>query len=1135
MDIEKKYVKLTPIEHIKKRPDTYIGSIKTQAIESWVLSPDKKSMIRKNLLYAPGMFKIIDEIITNAGDRLTEDPLCNTVKINYSLNEECTSMQMHVFNNGDGIPVVEHPKWGVYIPTLLFGNLLSSSNFDDNKKRKAGGRNGLGAKACNIFSEKFVVETVDMGTGLKFTQTWKNNMAVATPPRVKKVSEKVKTKPYTKISFVIDLALFGLTQVNRDILDVVDKRVFDLAATVGGGKNVYLNGKKVTVNNFKKYIGLFTPPDSKTVYECTGSDWTVGVSYKQDQGYAQVSFVNGVSTSNGGNHVRYVENQVVDRLCDYLGNKAKTKVKPAYVKEHLHFFVNSMITNPTFTSQTKEELKTPEKEFRDTCALSDSFFKKIENIGITKYILQFLKFKQDAMLTKIDGKKSKRVAGIDKLTDASWAGTVKSGQCILVLTEGDSAKGLAMAGRRQYGNNRMGVFPLKGKLLNIRDVSVKKVSENEEIKNIMKILGLKYNHSYTGLDALRYGKVMLFTDSDVDGIHIKGLLLNFISYYWPSLIYLGFITFLPTHLVRATRRSSVIDFMTMQDYYKWKKQKGASISGWHIKYYKGLGTSTRKDAIEYFTALDNKLITYVWNGDDEGRGCKESMKMAFDKTCSGKRKEWLDVNADADADTSSASVNYRSKQICISDFVNKELKLFSVDDNKRSIPSKNDGLKPSLRKIIFSMFKKKCFSRTNELKVSQLSGYTSEQTSYHHGEASLQKAIIGMAQDYVGKNNINLLFPNGQFGTRLENGKDAASARYIFTYLSSITPYIFRSEDSPVLKYLEEDGKTIEPEQYYPIVPMVLINGADGIGTGWSCEVPSYNLLDVIVQLKNIMASNPVEEMKPWYRGFKGTVEASSTSSCQWVVRGRYSFKTATTMEITELPIGTSIQKYKVFLDSLIASKSKKSSSATDMGVKSYDNNSSDNHVHFVLHFSKTGLDSIKKQDVYKKLKLRSTVKTSNMHLLDDNGYVRKYERVADILESFYTSRVDKYKERKVFWTDKYRNDLSVLENKLRYIKYNMEGKIRVFGMKKTDIIDTIIRAGFPKLSTQYPSLEKDLSFDYITKLYHFDFTLEKIEELENMIAEKKAQLKEVADMTSVQWWERDLHELEKAYSKFMN
>lgn len=211
-------------------------------------------------------------------------------------------------------------------------------------------------------------------------------------------------------------------------------------------------------------------------------------------------------------------------------------------------------------------------------------------------------------------------------------------------------------------------------------------------------------------------------------------------------------------------------------------------------------------------------------------------------------------------------MNHDIKQIPISDFVNKELILFSMADNIRSIPSMADGLKPGQRKVMFATFKR---NLKKEIKVAQLVGYVSENTEYHHGEVSLMSTVVGLAQNFVGSNNINLLEPNGQFGTRMAGGKDAASARYIFTNVSRMTRAIFHPADDALLTYNVEDGHRIEPEYYMPTVPLILINGADGIGTGWSTSIPNYNPADVVENLRRMMRGEELQPMSPWFRGFK--------------------------------------------------------------------------------------------------------------------------------------------------------------------------------------------------------------------------------------------------------------------------
>lgn len=276
--------------------------------------------------------------------------------------------------------------------------------------------------------------------------------------------------------------------------------------------------------------------------------------------------------------------------------------------------------------------------------------------------------------------------------------------------------------------------------------------------------------------------------------------------------------------------------------------------------------------------------------------------MAFSKKKADERKDWLK------GFTPGTFIDHSRSKISYDDFVQKELILFSMADNIRSIPSIADGLKPGLRKILFGCFKRRLIK--SEIKVAQLAGYISEHSAYHHGDQSLCACIVGMAQDFVGSNNVNLLFPSGQFGTRIQGGKDAASPRYVFTRLSTITRHIFIEDDDHLLTHLYDDGQRIEPEWYAPIIPMVLVNGSEGIGTGWSTMIPNFSPIHIIKNLQRKLDGLPYHKMHPWYKGFRGHIEEISAE--KYRICGRIQKIDPETLHITELPIGMWTQTYKV-------------------------------------------------------------------------------------------------------------------------------------------------------------------------------------------------------------------------------
>ena len=466
--------------------------------------------------------------------------------------------------------------------------------------------------------------------------------------------------------------------------------------------------------------------------------------------------------------------------------------------------------------------------------------KKLAKCGIVEQVIKLAMFKENSQLKKSDGKKQVRLRGIVKLEDANKAGSKDSNKCTLILTEGDSAAGCARSGMSVVGRDLYGIFPLKGKLLNVREASTKQLMANEEINNIKQILGLRTEYKYDKEDefnTLRYGKILIFTDQDVDGSHIKGLVMNLFHHMWPALLERkGFITSLSTPIVKAFKGKDVKIFYNLTEYENWCN---TNPKGYRVKYYKGLGTSTKEESKDYFKGINDKLINYIIDMDEEMKSRTDTaIQLAFDKKQADSRKEWL-LNYDREN-----ILKYDDHDISYHDFIHKDLIHFSNDDTSRSIPHIMDGLKPSQRKILYGAILRKL--DRDEVKVAQLAGFVSDKAAYHHGEMSLNGAIVGMAQNYVGSNNINILEPAGNFGTRYLGGKDAASPRYIWTSLPKHTTSIFNRMDIPILKNQEEDGMPIEPEYYSPIIPMVLVNGAEGIGTGFSTKIPNFNPSDII-------------------------------------------------------------------------------------------------------------------------------------------------------------------------------------------------------------------------------------------------------------------------------------------------
>lgn len=1556
MDIAKKYQKLTPVEHILKRPSMYIGGVEEGENTVFILQNNR--ITEKTILYPPGLYKIFDEVIVNAYDQTIRDQTLSNIKVDIDQSKNTIT----VFNDGKGIDVVLHPKENIYVPELIFSHLLTSTTFDDKgKPRITGGVHGLGAKLTAIFSTYFKVEVGDSVHKKKFVQYYKKNLSFKSKPII---SEYNKSKGYVKITFQPDLRYFKLKDISDDLINLFKRRVYDISALTKPNVRVSLNGVKLSVNKFEDYVSMFTEsPQIKEICnnkiaEFKHGRWNIIVT-KSNGKFNQVSFVNGIYTSNGGYHVTYITNKIVKEVKKVVKTKM---IKDQFIKDQIWIFIASVIENPSFSSQSKEELITPPINFGSICELSSGFPKKLfTTLGLKDIIAQHIKSLQNLELSKLKIKKRPTVKGIPKLHDANYAGTKKSRDCTLILTEGDSAKTMAISGLSAIpkSGNTYGVFPLKGKLLNVREASHKQIMKNQEFINLKKIMGLSVNKVYTEdiISELRYGSILLMMDADVDGSHIKGLFINMIEFYWPSLLKIrGFIRIFVTPVVKVTKGSIQNSFFALDNYEKWKEITKDSKS-YKIKYYKGLGTNTSDEAKEYFSNLDKHIVDMEWIDNSS-----TSIRLAFEKKRADERKQWL-KNYDR-----SVTLDYDVKSITYKEFINKELIHFSNYDNIRSIPNIVDGLKPSQRKVLYGCLKR---DLKNEIKVAQLVGYISEQTAYHHGETSLANTIIGMAQNFIASNNINLLVPKGQFGcidpktpvlmwdgtikkakeikindkligddgkirtvskitsgiddmyeiengcmdnyivnsshiitiyysghksifwkestkswnmnyfdktsknvkcksfrtnlttdnnhynasklskeqafkkitefakkipddnifdiniqdyiklpkyakykikgilnskvvrwkkqnididpyilglwlgygmsdchafssedeeiikywviwldkigcevvhcenykghdsytyyirrrgskrnnnyaigninhncknckgcltskrklsicnwtydkmqndykcdglnvkghhsinlnpfkelfkknnlyknkhvpkeyiinskknrlellagmidsygtlckqgrtyryeifqnierknliesfriiagslgyrakvykydkmltlsisgygleniptrvprkqldkniisrnpiihnikvkyigkgefcgwnidrnerfllgdftithnSRLQGGRDHSSPRYIFTLLENITRFIFKKEDDNILNYLNDDGISIEPDYYVPIIPTILVNGTEGIGTGYSTFVPKFNPKDIIENLENMIKGNKFKNMIPWYKGFTGKIMEIDKGI--FISKGIYKKERDNTILVTELPIGVWTENYKIMLQKMIEESkiriisnfnNNSNESIVDISIKFLDSNYLDRLEKTIYKEDKFSINGIEKL-----LNLTTKINLNNMHLYNSNIKIQKYD-VKGIMEEFYKVRLDFYDKRKKYQIEKLEDELKVIKSKVKFIELVVNKRISLFNKSKEQIIKILDQNKLLKLANEPP-------YDYLIRMNFYNLTKEKIEELKRIYSDKNKQYNILKNTKIEDIWLSDLYDLKK-------
>ena len=1117
--LAKQYQSMTALEHIFKKPDTYIGAVEEDSTTTWTYDDKENKIVYKSFNWVPGFYKCFDEALVNARDHQVRMSLSKEKNKNLVKNIEvsCDNGAITVMNDGNGIDIAIHPKDKKWIPEMIFMHLRTSTNYDDEEKKLVGGKNGFGIKLVFIFAEWGIVETVDHIRKLKYTQRVENNLSLIHKPKI----EKYTGKPYTKVTWFPDYERFGLKGMTDDIWSHLQKRAYDIAGVTNKSMKVKLQDEIIPIKSFEQYVDMYIgeKEEVKRLYQ-NNERWECVIALSPLDEFSQVSFVNGINTGKGGKHVDYIVNQICKKMIEYIKKKRKVTVKPITIKEQLIVFINCMIENPAFDSQTKDYMNTPLSKFGSRFEITDKTIDKLAKMGVMDAAISLNEVKENKAARKTDGRKSRVIKGIPKLIDANKAGGQDSHKCSLILCEGDSAKSGVMSGLSKKDRDWYGIFPLKGKLLNTLDANQTKINNNAEIANIKKIMGLQSGKTYKSKkdmeNSLRYGKILIMTDQDLDGSHIKALCLNFFNSQWRELFEMeGFIGYMNTPIIKATKGKTVKQFYNENAYHEWKKTHNKG-KGWKIKYYKGLGTSTANEFKEYMA--NKKVISFNCRDEED----LDSIDKVFNKTRADDRKEWLGkYDKDKRLDTT-------KKSVLVREFIDGEMIHFSKYDCERSIANLMDGFKTSQRKIIYTCFKRKL---VKEVKVAQLAGSVSEISEYHHGEMSLVGAIIKLAQEYVGSNNLNPLYPGGQFGTRLEGGSDAASPRYIRTMLNKITRCIFPDADDKILNYLDEDGVLVEPEYYLPIIPMILVNGGKGIGTGFSYEVLQYNVLTICKYLKNRLKGVKEEvDWTPYYENFKGTI--TKMDSGKFMVKGKYQTLSHDTIKVTELPIGLWTTNFKEHLEYLMDEKTPKGKKKKPL-IKSFKDDCTDSLIDFTIRFQPGQLSNLatKKVDKYqnmleKTLKLTTTKGTTNMYLFDEKQQLKKYSTVEAIIDRYYPVRFEGYENRKKYQLKILERKMNILNMKARFIKEVMDGTIVLVKKKKKEVIEIL-------KNKNYKIVDEDKDYGYLRSLPVDSMEEENWKKLLKDLKDCETQYIKLKKKSIQKMWTEELEELEGEFKKY--
>jgi len=1067
-----------------KRPEMYIGPTKSQKVSnSWVVESGK--FMKKDIIFSPGLERLFIEAISNAIDNKQRSEKSNTpcTKIKIAINT--LTGEISVWNDGMSIPVEKKVEKGeeIYIHSLIFGKLLSGENYDDTKQRYSSGRNGVGIKLVNTFSTEFKIKASD-GTK-NFSQKWTNHMRSVSKPRACTL-KKCKKVGFTQVSWTPDFSLFQCLGYSDDLLKILHKHAYDCAMITG--IPVYLDKKKIPVKSLKDYAKLYLEAPTREILELQSLTCKVVVTPNNSTVFEHVAFTNGICNKDGGVHVDAWKETIFRPLVNKINKPNKPHITITDLLSHFRIFISSTIPNPEFSSQSKTKLTAPGVVTNITKAQLVKLYKW----KFMDAINDLIKGKELVKLKKVS-KKSRKFKKIQGFDPANNAGGKASRECSLILCEGLSAKTYAVQGIQvgwngKQGRDWFGIYPLRGKLMNVRNSNLCQITKNKELNDVIHALGVQFGVDYTietNFKTLNYGRVIILCDSDVDGIHIAGLIMNFFHQLFPSLLQREkpFIISMKTPIVKVFLKGTERIFYTQLEFKKFAK----SHSSFKTKYYKGLGTSSEKEVLATF---GKKVQSYIH--DDFTDDC---MNKIFSSKCSDQRKKWLTgFNPDV--------IPSNSDKITFSHFLDTQLILFSIDDCARSIPNLFDGFKESHRKILYSVFKKNLTFRGHSMKVAQLAGYVAEQTNYHHGEQCLS-CMTKMANDFPGSKNIPLLFPDGQFGSRLHGAKDAANARYIFTKLGEYTRLLFPKVDDELLTRVVDDGDAVEPEYYLPILPMILCNGCTaGIGTGWSCSVPQYNPLDLGEEIRKWLKGEEFSELIPWYNGFKGEIHKISTF--KYETTGTF-HKEGKDVIIDELPINVWTDKYKEFLEGLLEGKKLKS-------VKNY---STPTIVKFVIRPMKDFECTIDS------LKLKSYLHNSNMVLFTEPHVLKKFKTIHTILTTYCEKRLALYHTRKKVLVKNLATQLKYITNEKRFIKNIMGKKLVIHGRREDDIIK--------KLSTQKFD-RKNGSFDYLLDMPLRRFTKTKIKELVSRAEKFRKELHTIEGREPKKMWLDELKEFIAIY-----
>lgn len=1095
---DSEYEEANDVEHVLLKPDMYIGNIDKNKRKAIIYKNGK--MTKSEIDIPEGMEKVIVEILENAVDNKEK-----SIEDGYDPKHiEVTMIDNEISVKNYGRPIsLKKRKDGLYNPEFVFGKLRSGSNLNKkgNKKRKGKGTNGLGSKLTVIYSKVFQVEVADAKEGKYFKKIWRKNMTTSDKTIIEKYKEE---DSYVKITFILDMKRFGYSRdykYDETFIDYVRTRCIHLAFT---DRIPFEFNDEYYEFDIKSYSKLFLPKNSRSAIISSSKDpsevpkYELVVYYTPDKGNI-ISFCNGILTTQGGLHVDKCFEMFKEITKEVNKDNNDLKITLRHIKMHISLIVSVHVDEPKCTGQMKEKMTGPNVDIE----IPKNIIKTIKSWGIIDKLKGVIDDSiSSKVIKKTDGKKVKNI-GKFKGAKANKAGGKHSKDCILYAVEGDTAEDYARNIRSftPNGTDLIGTFPLRGKILNSRKHTLREISECEEINNLKKVLGLVHGKDYSkDLSSLRYGKIRILTDADDDGYHIACLLINLFDHLFPGITKNGFIELFETPVVRACKGKQMLPFYTVNEYNKWKRDN--TEKGWKIKYYKGLGSSGPKETKEDLKT--NRIIKFSHDSNTN-----EALEIAFNPSRVDERKDKI--------------LNLRIKDknfkqnVKISDYLNTRLIMYWRSNIVRSIPQLVDGFKESVRKIFWAVWQILHLSNvkvnTNRYKLSQVIFEACKISDYHKGDSSVDKIIKKMCLDYVGTNNLPFFKGKGNFGGRSEGPAKTGSSRYLFIKANEWVKYVFRKEDLEILEYnLGDKGEPVEPKFYLPIIPIGLVNGCKGVGSGWSTEVTKHNALDVINYIRNLIQDKKTKRLKPYFVNFTGEINRHKGG---FNTTGRFSVKD-NIVTIEELPIG---MWYKTYENNFIIGELEEKNiiSGYDDNCKR-DNKTFIENINFKIKFKSKG-DA--KVQTHKSLRLISNFSYSNMYLLNEDNVPVKYDTIDEIIYNFYIIRLRYYDVRKESQIKTIQSKIDKLAHKIKLILLIVEKKIIIVDRLRQEVAKDVESYGIP--------------VEVYIELKGTCLSRDDIERYKREIKKLKEQLRYVVETDVKDVWLDELKELEDYILKYHN